>query len=607
MSAVLSIVYPISYLIAFAGLVIVPSSNNEDRLISRIALAFFMLMAIDALFAGLLTIMRIPTNLVSSSVFHIVLGAACGYLINRQKGIQHFCHDAVDSCALLMLACVTLICGRAEFGPDLTIHWLASDAAVHLDRIRTIVETDSVRGMYVAWNFMAPWTEILSMYVSPVSAYKALIVGDLSILFFSGALFYALMLSIIPKADKKQRALFLAMALLYLLGYPLNSMIYGFFYLNVGVCMALCAIIYCTDLIQATNALRVIGMSLSLFGLINSYTLFAPTMYIVLFVTLVWNWHKNGGLFNWKPAVSIGLIFVMTGVLGIYFAYYGTFPSTSTVTASSAISWEGGIYRNLYSNQILFVPLALVAIWSRRNQLRRSPVILTFIATSITLLVVFLLTFNDIVSTYYFFKLYFLFSPLIFACATYGILYALAEGAREIIIASALTITAMGVVSISQIDQSLAKYLPEHDYGIRQSYHPALDIYSYNYSMLRSAPEFDPEALELYEEAERLTNETERPIGFLGNIEQYYWWTALVRQREERQNYPIEIRPWMTQTPQEAYKNISETCDYVLVLTREPYESVGSVESREVSTLLSSNDSMIIYANSAGYIIKQNQ
>ena len=124
--------------------------------------------------------------------------------------------------------------------------------------------------------------------------------------------------------------------------------------------------------------------------------------------------------------------------------------------------------------------------------------------------------------------------------------------------------------------------------------------------MLRSASEFNPEALELYEEAERLTNETERPIGFLGNIEQYYWWTALVRQREERQNYPIEIRPWMTQTPQEAYKNINETCDYVLVLTREPYESVGSVESREVSALLSSNNPIIVYANSAGYIIKQN-
>ncbi len=600
----LSFAYPISYLLAFAGLVLVPASkSHNNRFISHIALSFFVLMSLDALFAGILTIAGIPTNLFSSSIFHILIASASVYLIFRKGEVQCFHFDVVDAGALVVLGAIALLCGRAEFGPDLTIHWLASDAAVHLDRIRTIVETDAVHGMYVAWNFMAPWVEIASMYLDSTEVYKALIIGDVLILYFGGLLFYSLTLAVIPHAGSKQRLIFAAASVLYLLGYPLNSMLYGFFYLNVGVFMAVCAVIFCTKLIRSSNAFNVAGVALSLFGLINSYALFAPSIYSALFIAIIWNQHRHNVLLCRKTVALLALVFVLTGVLGIYFTYYGTFPTTGTVTASSAISWNGGIYRNLYSNQILLVPLALVFLWSCRKRLLETPMALAFLATAATILGTFILTFSNTISTYYFFKLYFLFSPLMFACAVCGILYAMAKGARELLACSAVTIVAIGTISITGADHKLASYAPERDYGIISAYHPSIDIYSRNYSLLRTASEFDPQALELYEEANHLKNATDRPIGFLGSIEQYYWWVALVRQGDSRCNYPAEIRPWSTQTTQEACDNIIKTCDYVLVLTREPYESVGSIESREAAAILTSAEHEVVYSNDAGYII----
>lgn len=600
----LSLFYPISYLSAFVGLVLLPYSNKEERLIPRIALSFFMLMSLDALFAGLLTIAHIPTNLLSSTIFHIIITLGTGYLIYSNKAVQQLRFDSIDTCALVSLGAFAILCGRAEFGPDLTIHWLASDAAVHLDRIRTIVETDTVRGMYVAWNFIAPWVEIASEFLSSTSIYKVLIVGDVTILFFGGMILYSLTLSLIPDADRNQRVTAVVASLLYMLGYPLNSMIFGFFYLNVGVFMAVCSVIFCSKLIMTMNTFNVIGMALSLFGLINSYALFAPTMYLTLFIALVLNWRKQKLPFNKKLIFVFILTFVCTGLLGIYFTYYGTFPTSDTTTATSAISWNGGIYRNLYSNQVLLAPFALVALWALRKKPFFSPEALSLLSIAATLLAVFLLTFSHTVSTYYFFKFYFLLSPFMFACATYGILHTLAHGAQPILASIGITVGIIGIFAISGVDQRLASYAPAQDYGIPSNFHPSLDIYTYNYSTLRSETEFNPGTMELYEQAEQLTDETDRPIALLGNAEQYHWWIALVRQGEKRQNYPAELRSWQTETPTEAYSNIKETCDYVVVLTQEPFESVGSLESKEIAIMLSANPHEVVFANNAGYILR---
>lgn len=77
-----------------------------------------------------------------------------------------------------------------------------------------------------------------------------------------------------------------------------------------------------------------------------------------------------------------------------------------------------------------------------------------------------------------------------------------------------------------------------------------------------------------------------------------------MRQREERQAYPVELWPWSTDTPREACTNIEKTCDYVVVLTREPLASVGSAESREAASMLSDGNYQVIFSNDAGYILR---
>lgn len=244
----------------------------------------------------------------------------------------------------------------------------------------------------------------------------------------------------------------------------------------------------------------------------------------------------------------------------------------------------------LFAPTIYLASFACLAVaWYRQGVL---------IGIVATLSVCFLLTFPSIISTYYFFKLYYLMAPLMMACAIFGALQVARGASKPFLAGYVATICALVGINVTQLDQRLTNLMPRMNYGVVASYQPFFDIYTWNDSYLRPGSEFDPGTLAVYEQADHFAGNSDRPIAFLGNIEQYYWWIALVRQ-----DYVPGIRPWETATVDEAVQEITVQCDYVVVLTREPFESVGSIESRSAAEKLSSNLE-VIWSNDAGHIAR---
>lgn len=593
-----TICYVGSYLLAFLSLMLAPRSRQSLNPIAWIAATFFCLMSIDGLAAGALTLAGIPTNIVTTSLFHVIIFLACIVFMGVRHEVQRYRVASGDVIALVSIAILVALCARVEFGPNLTIHYLASDAAVHLDRAREIVEKQSVYGMFVAWNFLAGWISAATPFLSSVEIYKVLIFCDVAFLFFGGLLFYGFLNECEPRPSIGVKLLFVAATFAYLLGYPLNNMIFGFFYLGVGVSMAIGVAFFCVCILNGSTPAAYVGLGGMLFGLITSYALFAPTIYLASFACLAVAWYRRGVLVSRTSVLTSLLAFGATGLLGVYFSYIGTFPAGSSVTAGAAISWDGGIYRNLYSNQILLLPFAVAGGVSARLHQSRRPAAYLLIGIAATLAVCFLLTFPNIISTYYFFKFYYLMAPFMMACAIFGVLQVARGASKPFLAGCVATICALIGINVTQLDQRLVNLMPRMNYGVVASYQPFFDIYTWNDSYLRPGSEFDPGTLAVYEQANHFAGNSDRPIAFLGNIEQYYWWIALVRQ-----DYVPGIRPWETATVDEAVQEITVQCDYVVVLTREPFESVGSIESRTAAEKLSSNLE-VIWSNDAGYIAR---
>lgn len=290
----------------------------------------------------------------------------------------------------------------------------------------------------------------------------------------------------------------------------------SFFHLGVDVSMAIGVAFFCACILNESTPASYAGLDRMPLGLITSYALFAPTIYLASFACLAVAWYRQG--------VLIGIV--------------------------------------------------------------------------ATLAVCFLLTFPNIISTYYFFKFYYLMEPLMMACAIFGVLQ-VARGASKPFLAECVaTICALVGVNVTRLDQRLANLMPRVNYGVVASYRLFFDIYTWNDSHLRPCSEFDSGTLAIYEQAYHLAENSGQAIAFLGNIEQYYWWIAPVRQ-----DYVPGIRPWETVTVDEAVQEITVRCDYVAILTRKPFESVGSIEPRTAAEELSGNLE-VIWSNDAGHIAR---
>ena len=605
-----TIVWTASFISAMAAIILLPKQDDCCNAVGWIPISFYLLIGAEGMLAGLLTLLRIPFSLAASTLLH--LGIICITLIRIKRSGQHqrLSIDITDLLVIVIAAITVALCVRAEFGANLTPHYLTSDPAVHLGEAKTIVDTGVVDGMYLAWNFIAELIWAFSPFLEGVLIYKALIIADALNLFFGGLLVYSVTTSIFANVARGKKLLFGILTIAYLLGYPLNGMLFGFCYLGVGVSFSICSLLFSVRFYNSQDLFDILGLFLSLFGVITGYALFAPIIFLMAFIVVVVTLRLDGRrFFTLHNGLLILFIFIIPGLLGILFTYIGTFGigQSQTTDAASTIAWEGGIYRSFYSNFIIILPFAVLGIFSafrtqispsgERLSLSSNRILALFIIGAVLYLGVFAaLLFAGNVSSYYYFKLYYLLAPLMFCGASVGAAE-IANHPTAFLVATGITTLLLGMISVLKVDERLARRFEPYEV-VSSGYHPCLDIFEWNLNSLQTATESpSSDVLQLYDVANSLYQKGGKPVPILGNYIYTYWYNALVRGAITN-DYVV----WVNEADS-IIQRISNNCDYVLVLTKEDYATVGSEESRII--LESLEDSLtVVFSNDSGYIAR---
>ena len=168
-------------------------------------------------------------------------------------------------------------------------------------------------------------------------------------------------------------------SLICTLGYPLNSLLFGFEYLTMGL-LVICAIINLVDYYEK-NTLKLSYIML-MFGLLNfglffSYYMFVPFVYPALWIYFCIKNHSKTNKIITKELV---LILIVTLLLPFVLGYiYHLAPNIYSIVIDKYINpdevWDyssyiageglatyGFIYINLYSNMLLLIPLTIYLI-----------------------------------------------------------------------------------------------------------------------------------------------------------------------------------------------------------------------------------------------------
>jgi len=399
-----SVFFVVACLVAISGLYFIPKSPKKLSGISWLVTSVLALTCWHATVAGLINFVHIPVNIVSIGLGDVVVGAVLWAVIWRRRERQRYEWRVADAVVAVGLVVFTgVFFALRTNGTRFDIHYTTIDPAAWLLNAVDVVKTQTVQGMYYQELTNGLFIQALSPLTTPDYFYKIFVFSGGLFLAIAGLAFYAAIRRHLN--TKAMSVVGVGVTFLYLCGYPLYATLWGFVWLSMGVIL-ITHLTFLADSLMADELNKWAAVALLMsgcLGLIICYAMFAPVVFIAVAVVILWK-YKGEHVLS-RDSLTIGLIvFVVPVVIGLAYMFGGVF--TDGTTVGSALSTEGASYRDLFSNFVPFVPVAVFGAYKlvRARQISLQlillPVLLVFMAG------IFGLGMLGKASSYYFYKNY---------------------------------------------------------------------------------------------------------------------------------------------------------------------------------------------------------
>lgn len=431
------IIYTISIIILFTLTILLKKTEEKLEIIKAITINSVLLLAYNTFLCYILNLINIPITLIILLIINFIISMLIMISIIKNKKIQKYTISKTNVAVMILIIIATTIIINVNFADLTKIRYISMDSREHYKAGREFSEITSLfkkaesntttnsSFMPGAYTNVGIIFKTLNPYIGTVELYKAYIMFEAFIYLLIGIVFYMLLEKYCNNINKKIITIIFGM--IYLLGYPLNAWISGFHYLMLGI-LYVQTILYIVKESKSINFdCTLITMFLLNFGLILSYSLFCPFVYLAQFIYFIYKYtkHKNKIKLFLQTLVTL----ILPGIIGVT---YLLFPTIGKI--GGYIALEGWLYKNLWSNFILFMPLTICYIYTNIKSKK---------ITFDNIMFVFLLAFMSILfigtkigkcSEYYFYKNYYIFWPLIIYSSTKGMIELLKETKTKFIV-----------------------------------------------------------------------------------------------------------------------------------------------------------------------------
>ena len=487
----------IAYLIISAILIIafiaVKKSDRKLNLVFWAILSIVLYFIYNTFVAYCLSIVKIPCNLISFTIINTIIIFLLGFNIFVKKRTQKYYIKAIDIIAVVILLVITIAIGYKQYGFPLNIKYTTTDPAVHYMAAKKFYENSTLLSnvekdtLYDFKTFMpASYVntgllfKAFDGFINYLDFYKIYIIFDLICLFMMAATFYIMVISFMKR--KSFYIFGLVGAIIYALGYPVDVLTYGFAYLGMGVLIINAMIAVCKMFEEKEVNIHICKVILAMlaFGLFFSYYLFMPVIYLSIGIYFIFLYKKGKYIISKEAVITIIQTLVIPCILGcIYFILPSLLGNGENY--ENAIASEGAIYRNLYGNFIFFIPFVLhyliTCIKNKKITLENAILIILLIF----MLALFILGMKDKVSSYYFYKNYYILWSIviyIFICE----LYQLSKKDITLPIAVLSTYVVLIVFTVTGLDKKI--YNKNYMWGQENVSNTVTNIYQFNLDKL---------------------------------------------------------------------------------------------------------------------------
>lgn len=563
------IIYIISIIILFTLIMLLEKSKEKLEIINAVTITLVLTLAYNTFACYILNLINIPITLITLSIINIIISIPIVINIIKNKKIQKYSISKTNFIVVILLIIVTTIIINMNFANLTKIRYISMDSREHYKAGREFSEitnlfkkpvsniTTNSSFMPGAYTNVGIIFKILNPYIGTVELYKAYIIFEGFIYLLIGLVFYILIRKHCNKINTKIIAIIFGV--IYVLGYPLNAWISGFHYLMLGILYVQTILYIVKEKEELNFDYNLITMLLLNFGLILSYSLFCPFVYLAQFIYYIYKYkkHKNKIKLFLQTLVTL----ILPGIIGVT---YLLLPTIGKV--GGYIALEGWLYKNLWSNFILFIPFTIYYIYIniKNKKITFDNIMFELLLAFMGLL--FIGTKIGKCSEYYFYKNYYIFWILIIYSSTNGMIELLKEKKMKFIV-NVYTIIYI-ILFIISIYYNKTYVLWERN----DSLNATMEIFTFNKTMIeaKKAEFITREELELLKEIEKIIKDNwqrENDILLVTDPNEEMWIQSLTGYKNmlyDNKEYAIQnlqeekYKYIVTFESKNAYKNIEQ-------------------------------------------------
>ncbi len=418
----MKIIYIIITLALFITFLLLKKTEKKQNVLFWISATAVLFIPYNVITSYILTVIGLKCTLFSLAVVNALVLTILLISMLRKREIQKYYIKVKDIISVTLLLTLVVVIAYKQYGFPLQIKYETTDPGVHYNAAKTFYEQKvllckSEQTSYYNFKTFMPAAyvntgilmQIFSGILDEVDMYMIYIIFDLIILFLIGVMFYLTITNETKEVIKSIIATILS--IIFVLAYPLNSMLFGFAYLSVSLLLIITIIAMSRYLKnnEMKFSITLTTMFLLMYGIFFSYYLFVPVVYsaigIYILIDIIKN-RKEVPILAKNNIIKIIIILILPTILGfIYLVLPGIVSEGKTEISSMAN--EGYIYRDLYSNFIPFAPFMFYYIWYELKNNKNNVVVILTIILLLFIGATFLGGLLNKVSSYYYFKSYF--------------------------------------------------------------------------------------------------------------------------------------------------------------------------------------------------------
>lgn len=429
----MNILYVITILIMYILFMLMRKSEKQQNPIAWIAITTILIMCYNVFICLIYNFIGILCTLQNLSIANLIIIAIFSIILLKSKKIQKYNIKILDIVFAIVLLMIVIFIAYKQYGFPFRIKYEITDASTHFfyaeqfyksSTLLYKIEANNIFGLYSS-DFRLPGAYVnegilFKIFEGIVENQDIFILFDLFVLYLSGILFYYL-LKTSTKEGKRNQVIAIIGAVMYMLGYQLNSMLYGFVYLSLvlDIIIAFLLIMVKSEKKEMLNSVSLGILTLLSFGIFFSYAMFIPIIYIAFITNIIIKGiTKQEKIFSEDNLMKVLLVIVNPLILGLTF--FIILPLASGIkTEVSTLTLLGVNYENYITNFLGFIPIYIIAIIVAIKNKKKQ---MSFSTISLILSIIFVIIFwignkLNMVSRYYCFKVYY----IIFPCALHNV------------------------------------------------------------------------------------------------------------------------------------------------------------------------------------------